>query len=580
MRQAAKNTAGVLAVILGLIISIEGILYLGWRVTQSTKLGTLYQNSIHWRKDRAANLRYPKYPERFFKVAVFGGSSSAGNSSEANFANILDYELGKALAFGKPIYVRNYAIPGAAFHKNQAELAKIAARYYDVLVVYAGNNEWVNYYFTNKGFPSIGVTIDEDLEASNRARAAAVRAELEGRFSLFDFLQEYSRIYSVLWKISVKSFGKFHALLPNDHGLFSSRAKRPSMTESHKLVPEPEIKLMIKNFEQSLMDVAAEADRHGAALVAVPAVGNELFPPYFSAGASDQALIDALKKAERAFLRNDFNAVGVQADAALESHPLHSFANYVKGIAELNMGRFKSAWSHLTRAVEEDGFPYRSPQAIEKAVHAAKSRFSGMFVVDFPETSRHLIEEKPERNALFDDQIHPNLSGHALIARMVLCVLRDYPALRRPNQKDYCAPLRLAELQEITDIYRRSLAITDEESLDEHRRNQKGFFVLSRISAHPYLFYLFAERYLPLAYGARAPSPSARAAIQFWSGVYAAMREEDCSTIESRLDDARKTASDVFSALKLESFIAPGFASPFESVSSHCPNLTAMMGAQ
>lgn len=122
------------------ILASEAVLFGTWKLTGSTKLDTLYGNSIYWERWHARNTKYPDEPDKLLKIAIYGGSSAEGASAERNLADVIKRNLEKS--FGKMIYVRNYAASGNSFHREQAEILKALLPFYDVSIKYAGNNEW------------------------------------------------------------------------------------------------------------------------------------------------------------------------------------------------------------------------------------------------------------------------------------------------------------------------------------------------------------------------------------------------------------------------------------------------------
>ena len=98
------------------------------------------------------NKYYPIFPKRYIKIAIFGGSAAAGYSANINFASIIENELFKLKTKKKIPYIMNFAASGQPLYKGQSIIAKKFIKYFDLIIVYSGNNE--NQWYVQEVFGS------------------------------------------------------------------------------------------------------------------------------------------------------------------------------------------------------------------------------------------------------------------------------------------------------------------------------------------------------------------------------------------------------------------------------------------
>ena len=454
----------MLGVTLFLVVASEVAIYLAWLATGSSKFDTIYGNSLHLPKWRTANRKYPHPSNGILKIATFGGSSAAGAASERGFADILQFELTRHLGEGKA-YVRNYAEGGAPFHGFQAEMAKALAPYYDVIVVYAGNNEWVPPYFKRGGLDVIGVRETHDPAPSWRRKIAGAAADARGDIGVIETMRRHSRVFAVAWKASVKLtqvLARSGAAGRTEEGVLrDSSARRPPLTADRKTLSGAEIETALKNYAVDLRAVLDAATRHGAALVVVGANGNETWPPHFSMrpeGADDRtaAEIDkTLSAAESLIDRKRFDEARALVTAVLKTAPRHAFANHLMGGIASADRNARSRWSHLEAAIDEDAYPMRAISETRRAAAA----MSGKFYAYMPhvDTVRRLVDEGITAHDMWSDIVHPSMLNHALIARDVLCAMERMG--RVAGMERFCRRIDAAEARRMDADYRAAMGV-------------------------------------------------------------------------------------------------------------------------
>ena len=201
------NSLSIIILISVLIIIVgEFFLWSLWSLTKSSKLDTIEGNKIFKINNIHKNNKYPKNPENFLKIAVFGGSSTEGQYIEFNYSNVISQDLKEIT--GSNIFVKNYGGSGESFHKEQAEILKKTIPFYDIFIIYSGNNEWVNLHNKNCGIKTFNVIIQscENLEIDRKKRIFLATGELYKKkihkFNLFEFLESKSRIYAITFKVN------------------------------------------------------------------------------------------------------------------------------------------------------------------------------------------------------------------------------------------------------------------------------------------------------------------------------------------------------------------------------------------
>jgi hypothetical protein len=241
-----------------LVLAGEAVLYGSWVLTGSTRLDTLYGNSIHWPNWRTRNQAYPSKSEQLLKIATFGGSSAEGASSERSFADIIDFLSGGAEA---KVYVRNYGRSGAPFHQDQAVMVRELMPYFDIVVIYAGNNEWVNPYYRNGGLPIFNVADPHDPEPKRRHIINEAVSEAAGHWQLLRFLRRHSRIYAIAWKIAEKLSALGPKTVADSRGGMMSpvEVRRARVSEQGKSLPDADILQFDELFAADLAAIGALA---------------------------------------------------------------------------------------------------------------------------------------------------------------------------------------------------------------------------------------------------------------------------------------------------------------------------------
>ncbi len=389
----------------------------------------------------------------WLRVAVIGESSAAGFGSPLSFADVVGAGLRQAFP-ERCVAVRNLAEEGARFHADQARLARAILGSFDVLLIYAGNNEVLNGIFARGGAHGLDLGPVRDQRADVAAKLARAREQVAGRESFPAWLERRSRLLALARSTLGGALDRLAAALavPRDRSELRPRSTS-SLPRSavRKVVPQHVIDRLDERYARDLRRLASRARRGGKLVVASTVVTFDVWPPAFSRRApgltdGEAAAIDlAVERAGVERLAGRPGAARVALERALALDPRHAGANHLRGLVALEAGDFAAAWRFLERARDEDGFPIRTLSTINTQTRALGAA-GEVVVVD----AERAIRDRIERGASFEDFLidpqHPGPVGHLLIGRAFLCALHGAPGFARDALREACAPLDDASL--------------------------------------------------------------------------------------------------------------------------------------
>ena len=321
MLRSLKNFFLIIIISTSFILIGELFLWSLWSFTKSSKLDTLEGNKVFKIYHSLKFNSYPLNPENYLKIAVFGGSSAEG-TVEFNFSNVINHDLKKII--GPNIFIKNYSEAGNSFHKEQAEILKKTIPFYDIFVIYSGNNEWVNLYNQNCGIKTFNINIKfcKEIEANRNKKISLATDELynkkSNKFNLFQFLDSKSRIYAIMYKSeyylsNYLSKKLFKSKKKKDGSIFQETGlTRPAISEQNKAFSSKKIEEIPKKFDSDLKEIIKIIQKEKKFLILVGVIGNELFPPYFSQHSASlnsndvDFLNNKLQEVEKNIINKDF----------------------------------------------------------------------------------------------------------------------------------------------------------------------------------------------------------------------------------------------------------------------------------
>ena len=523
---------------------VEILLYFSWKATNSTKLDTLYGNDLHWPKWELKNTVYPAHSEAkdMIKIAVFGGSSAAGSISERTFSFYMRQELVKIFGSHK-VYVRNYAGNGDAFHKEQARFAKSAAPYYDILVIYAGHNEWVNPYFANGGIKLYNVVERRNIEHVRNQIQSDIIAEFNPRLLSLHTPYKYSRIYAILSKLFYKISAWTNTGRDPGGYLKQHKVVRPMANEPEKIFPQATIDGLHIPFKHDLQKIGHIVKRNDGVAIVIPGASNEFWPPSFSkipkqlSGIDKKRIENNLAAAEKLYNAGDSRSARKILFEMLNLAPRHAFAHYLLGMSYFQEGQYKLAWRHLETAVDEDGFPMRALSSVKRSAYDADKKSSSIISINHTDTVRKLIEGGVPVELLIPDWLHPSLLNHVLIGRSVLCQLSMIEKYSRIPRRKYCSAV---DPDRAEDIYRKimnSMGVTQSQTAHEMNNYLQYGMLMARLTAHPDAYYVFVEKeVLPKVFFNRGANNSQSVKYLVYKSILWSLQGNDCHTVKQLLD--------------------------------------------
>ena len=558
------NSFFLIVLISVLIICIsELLLWSLWVVTKSSKLDTLAGNKVFKIYHSLKWNSYPAKPENYFKIAVFGGSSVEG-TVEFNFSNIINNDVKKII--GSNIFVKNYGESGNSFHKEQAEILKKTIPFYDIFVIYSGNNEWVNLYNQDCGIKKFNINIQscKNIDLKKNKKISLATEELYkkkiSKFNLFKFLESRSRIYAIISKIeyyfSNYLFKKLKKTTKKKDGsVFQETGlTRPVKSESNKVFSEKRIKEIPKKFGNDLKEIIQEIQKEKKFLIIVGAIGNELWPPYFSKhsdflNSNDISILDSkLKDVENKIKNKNFLEAKKQIKEILINEVDHSYANFLMGKISMYLGQTDASWSYFEKAIDEDGFPHRNLSKINLlSKNQAEKSKDNVSYIDYPKVVRKLISENQSTENLFVDWVHPNSLGHIIIGKLISCEIIKHIKFISEKKNYSCDKLPdKNSFDSMYDYYKNKFKISENSIVETRRVIYRWAILLSRISAHPEYFYKIAQENLKYFYPNYKSNEEEKVKYLVLSSFLRVAQGKNCEVVKDSMREAYSISPKIF----------------------------------
>jgi len=552
-----------------LIIAAEFGLWLVWKISKSTKLSTISNSQISQRdfKEKFQFNLYVDNPQDYLKIAIFGGSSAAGATAEISLANVIDYELRKII--GPNIFVKNFALPGNSFHKEQAEILKSMINHYDIFIIHAGHNEWVNLYYENCGVHIFKIKFVncEQRKQMRKSQLSTTNNEIYKKFNFFKFLERKSRIYSISLKLKYKLLGAYKNYIKDDNtvsAFASSGLERPAQSESKKAFSKNQINQTSKKYEDDLLEIARLAKKKDKVVIVIGPVANIFWPPYFSKYSEELSKLSVkfldnnLNKASKNLKNKNFSSARNQIEEALKISPNHSYANYLMGTFFKDQRNWNKSWDFFSKSVDEDGFPHRASSKINVLSKKVVKNFkNNLAYVDYPAIIKTLISNGYEHRKLFSDWVHPTALGHIIIGRSAVCEISKFKSFKMNNANNFCKVLSVEDLEPMLDSYKTNLNISLSDTINSKRVIYRWAVLLSRISAHPKKFYKIAEEHLGYIYPNLNNNQNHKLSFLVLSAFFQAKQGKKCNNLKLLIEQALSISPNKFYDLLEKPFPFP-----------------------
>ena len=363
------------------------------------------------------------------KIAIFGGSSSAGYGSILSFEQILNnYFLGDVI-------IHNYAENGSSFYGFQNELMKIILPYYDNFIIYSGHNEiWSQIFNENyKTIPILnhpdgssidlkGYVISQEKELTNIKKKINKNYDNERNYNFINKIKNYSRLLffssRTLKKIKIqfKKIGKVNndevfKLKLYDKNKFLELINKDRMISNYKLAINEIIPLLRKDQKLYISNV----------------ISNNLFPPIQSKSPEN---IKNIKKIEdklfKIYQKLDINNYKLNEETYtnIYQNELRFFQedahlNYLKLLECLQIHKkINKCNLFLEKVSMYDDIPYRVLPEINTFITSLSNKYSNVFVANPSLTIKNY--STVDYLDFFIDFQHPSAKGNILIAEGLL----------------------------------------------------------------------------------------------------------------------------------------------------------------
>ena len=383
------------------------------------------------------------------KIAIFGGSSAAGFAAAQGFNRQL-----AALAPSGTV-VHTYAQPGAPFAGYQANLARIAAPFYDVVIIYAGHNEvWQHLY--QDALQKGGVVTFPNGETHDPRPGLAAQQRAEAKLTQVLSMLETP---NAAWPTSAKERVRFivdrlrlaNLARQTIVAVKAAAANKPSIANpgypflaAEPLVSAPAREQFATTYQAALEPILA-ALRPSQTLIISTLMANDLYPPVLGSFKGTEAE-RAQANVELARLYAKLASQQPPTAAELASLPPSAHTLYLKAIrclkGPLGTGPLpQQCLRPLQQVRRADDFLYRVVPALNAFVRSLKGRAPNVQVID----AEALLHQRATTQAAylnaFVDFQHPSTAGHTLVTELIGQQL--WPARPMHFQTDACERVRV-----------------------------------------------------------------------------------------------------------------------------------------
>ncbi len=411
---------------------------------------------------------YPLFPNKYYKIAIYGGSAAAGYNANVNFSTILNFEIDDKNLTEKKPYIMNFAASGQPFQSGQSIIAMEFIKYFDLTIIYAGNNEhafFLSHIFA-KGLKSFQQSTNEWNSVCRK------------RFSLisriFNIIISSNHTTSFAKKVLNRLISKYKA----NKGLNYKKNERD--VESHNnrnenMLLNLNFKMLTKNpvltkearknnidlFCKSVEELCEESD--GKSIFVVEVVNNDLYSPnqsYINLKSDEeyqnleQKIIE-IRTAINLSIRYDKelnNDIIKCLNNLYVEYPEIPALNHLMALTKIFTYKSQDSIQYFYKCFNDD-FPIvgRVNQQTSSELKKICDKYSNCnFISTYEKFSIYLHDYK-SYNQLFSDVQHPSSLGHILIAYSILSAFNwqgkridDYNHLLS-IEKSYYKKIRLAD---------------------------------------------------------------------------------------------------------------------------------------
>ena len=405
-------------VFLFLISVFEILFYFSFKVSGNYLLENRYETEKRAHVYKGI-LKNNKKKENY-KIAVFGGSSAYGYGSTINFSQILN---NMAVISNNNVYVDNYSIPGTPFYLFQAEKIKRVIDKYDMLIIYAGHNEWVHFDHLKSSFPNNAKTTNYEMmkESWNKKIIKDIE-EIEsknyyisgGNFLFNDFTDKI-RILNFVYRVTVKIKNKLKNLY------YSKFVKKEVDFQnndlkyyySQRFFENSTKKFWTDNFKKSISEINDIIKPNQRVIIITP-LTNYLLPPMADyseqqSNKKEKILSDFYEKISNKEKLNLIELNKLEEGA----HKSYLLAYYCKNNS-------KNSFECIDKYIESKNLDQQTITIIKPIQDFIKKEIPKNFkkfeVLDLTDFNNKIVSNELDFLDFFVDVMHPSKYGHSYIA--------------------------------------------------------------------------------------------------------------------------------------------------------------------
>ena len=463
---------------------------------------------------------YPLKSSKYFKIGVFGGSAASGYGANISFSSLIGYEINKRI----PCFVKNHAICGIPFGGYQGRIVKKLIKKYDLIIIYAGNNEFVE-PLVDKHFLTSGDSTYLNKIVESELRKFWLESS---KFSPLRYAREL-HTFNLAVDISKRIFRKLGSHLSRSEDTKKpsrSLQKRPRPDEftSNLLLDENTKTKYLNRLQSDLDEIHKLAKKHGCKIILAPALNNELVEPiqsfvHSSIGTSDikeqvsmiQTLIDDenLEKAKEETVRLN------------SQNPNLAIGFYLMARIELELGNIDRSRFYFDQAFNHQGIILRCTNLIENIFKNFNDNLTSFYAPTRTIADRFIpIKENYEQ--LFSDFVHPSDLGHCLISFALIKQISDLKGLDLPNP--YSSNLNFNRLENYRNNCLKVFRITRAQICHTEWLNLRWHLSFVDFVCYRETYLNRAENLIEIWFNLTTKSSSDYCEYHFWKAVLAMQR--------------------------------------------------------
>jgi hypothetical protein len=373
------------------------------------------------------------------KVAIFGGSSAGGYASPISFTKILCNYNSK----NNNLVITNFAKNAAPFSDFQSEIIKEVMIDYDIIVLYAGHNEFWSQAFRrgNKTlFPNgIEVADPKKVNSIHSKGLAALRIKLSKAEKIQNFIIEKSRVFFFLQRVIIK----FNMLF-NESAVLNSEVYPRDFYYEDIFLTELERKNILELYKKNIEEISNKLNSKQKLIIST-VMSNDLFPPIADVymHSEEQKDLDSINRQ----LKNIYSQLSSKnirdLRDAIEALPESAHRLYLEGLLCLELSdKFiqksdnNMCFSILTEARRNDAMPLRVVPEINSFIRSF--RHENVVIIDPVRDMMEIEDSLYAYKDFFIDFQHPSNLGHTIIAKSILSKIYPNEAMLDSFNLELC----------------------------------------------------------------------------------------------------------------------------------------------